>query len=85
MVRFDLLLHLRLDLLEILRRNAVREIDIIIKSVLDRRPGRELRFRPDLQNGRRQDMRRRMTKALDVRHLRAHLGSFAFFLHPIGR
>jgi hypothetical protein len=27
----------------------------------------------------------RMTQTLDVCHLRAHLGSFAFFLHPIGR
>jgi len=26
-----------------------------------------------------------MTKALNVRHLRAHFGSFAFFLHPIER
>ena len=84
MVRFDLLLHLRLDLLKIVRRNPVREIDIIIKAVLDRRPGGELRFRPDLQNRRRQHMRRRMTQPFDVRHLRAHFGSFAFFLHSVG-
>ena len=79
MVRFDLLLHLRLDLLEILRRNAVRKIDIVIKTVLDRRPGGELRFRPDFQNRRRQDMRGRMTQTFDVGHLRALLWSFAFF------
>ena len=48
MVCFDLLLHLRLDLLEILRRNAVRKIDVVIKAVLHRRPGGELRLRPDL-------------------------------------
>ena len=30
-------------------------------------------------------MRCRVPQTLDVRHLRAHLGSFAVFLHPIGR
>ena len=69
MVRFDLLFHLRLDLLEILGRNAVRKIDVVIKAVLDRRPGGELRFRPDFQNGRGEDMRRRMAKPFEVRHL----------------
>ena len=49
MVRFDLLLHLRLDLLEIIGRNAVRKIDIVIKTVLDGRPGRELRLRPNFR------------------------------------
>ena len=48
MVRFDLLFHLRLDLFEIVGRNAVRKIDIVIKTVFHRRPGSELRFRPDL-------------------------------------
>src|SRR6185437_16076097 len=47
MIGFDLLFHLGLDLLEIFRRNAVRKIDIIIETVLDWRPGGELRFRPD--------------------------------------
>ena len=47
MIRFDLLFHLRLDLFEIVRRNAVRKIDIVIKAVLHRRPGGELRFRPN--------------------------------------
>ena len=79
MVRFDLLFHLRLDLLEILRRNAVRKIDIVIKTVLDRRPGGELRFRPDFQDRRGQDVRGRMTQTFDVGHLSAHLGCFAFF------
>ena len=62
MVRFDLLFHLRLDLLEVFGRNAVRQFDVVIESVLDRRPGGELRFRPDFQNRRREDMRRRMTQ-----------------------
>ena len=47
MVRFDLVLHFRLDLLEILGRNPVRKIDIVIKAVLDRWSCGELRFRPD--------------------------------------
>src|SRR5947207_10183821 len=47
MVRLDLLLHLSLDFLEILRRNAVRKIDVVIKPVLYWWPGGELRFRPD--------------------------------------
>ena len=85
MVCFDFLLHLRLDLLEIVRRNPVRKIDIVIKSVIDWWPGCELRLRPDFQNGRRQDMRSRMPQTFDVCHRCAHLGSFAFFLHPIGR
>jgi len=29
-------------------------------------------------------MSRRMTEALNVRHLRAHFGRFAFFLHSVG-
>jgi len=45
---------------------------------------RELRLWPDFQNSRRQHMSRRMTKALNVRHLCAHFRSFAFFLHLLG-
>ena len=71
MVRLDLLFHLRLDFLEILGRDAVRQIDVVIKTVFDRRPGGELRFRPDFQDRRRKDMRSRMTKTFEVRHLLA--------------
>src|ERR1700676_3363049 len=81
MVRFDLLLHLSLDLFEVLRRNAMRKIDIVIKTILDRRTGGELRFRPDFQYGRGQDVCGRMTQTFDVRHLRAHLWCFAFLSH----
>ncbi len=81
MIRFDLLFHLRLDFLEVFRRDAVRQIDIVVEAVLDRRPGGELRFRPDPQDGRRKDVRRRMAKALEVGHLRALFQSFAFFFH----
>ena len=71
MVRLDLLLHLRLDLLEILGRDAVRQLDVVIETVLDRRSGGELRFRPDLQNGGGQDVRRGMAQPFDVGHLGA--------------
>ena len=47
MVRFDFVFHLGLDLFEIIRRDAVGKIDIVIKAVLHRRPRSELRFRPD--------------------------------------
>ena len=67
-VRFDLLFHFRLDLLEIIRRNSVRKIHIVIKTVFDRRPGGKLRFRPKLQDGRREYMRRGMAQTLDIRH-----------------
>ena len=71
MVRLNLLFHLRLDFLEVLRRNAVRKIDVVIKTVFYRRPGGELRFRPDFQDRRRKDMGSRMTKTFEVRHLLA--------------
>ncbi len=67
-IGFDLLLHLGLDLLEIFRRDAVRQFDVVIETVLDRRPGGELRFRPDFQNGGRQHMRARMADAFQFRH-----------------
>ena len=71
MVRLDLLLHLRLDFLEIVRRDAVRKFDVVIKTIFDRRPGSELRFRPDLQNRRSKDVGSRMTQTFQVRHLLA--------------
>jgi len=59
----------------------VRKIDIIIEPVVDWRPGRELRLRPDLEDRRRQDMRSRMTQTLDLGHLRALFRSFAVLVH----
>src|SRR5437762_1179970 len=47
MVGFDLLFHLRLDVLEILRRDAMRKIDIVIETVFHWRPCGELCFRPN--------------------------------------
>ena len=47
MVRFDFVFHLGLDLFEIIGRDAVGKIHIVIKAVLHRRARSELRFRPD--------------------------------------
>ena len=80
-VRLDLLLHLLLDLREILRRDAVRQIDVVIEAVLDRRPGGELRLRPDAQDGRGQHMRGGMADALEVGHLVALFEGLAFVGH----
>ncbi len=77
-VRLDLLFHLRLDLLEILRRDAVRQIDVVIKSVFDRRPGGELRLGPEPQDGGGQHVRGGMADAFQLGHLRAVVEGFAF-------
>ena len=81
MVRLDLLFHLRLDLLEVLRRDAVRQVDVVIEAVLHRRAGGELRLRPDAQDGRREHMCGGVAETLDVRHLGALLEGFAFVVH----
>ena len=81
MVRFDLFLHLRFDLLEVFGRDAMRQFDIVIEAILHRWAGGELRFGPEFQNGRRQDMRRRMTETFYIRHLCALLESFSFVRH----
>ena len=61
----------------------MRQIDVVIKTVLDRRPGGELRVRPELQNRRGQDMRRGMTQPLEVGHRCALLECFAFVRHQV--
>src|ERR1041385_3149397 len=81
MVRLDLLFHLSLDLFEVLRRNPMRTIQIVIDTVLARRTGGEWRFRPDLQNRGRQDMRGGVAEPFDLRHLPALLQRFAILLH----
>ena len=80
-VRLDLLLHLLLDLREILRRDAVRQIDVVIKPILHRRPRGELRLRPDAQDGRRQHVGGGVAQALEVGHLVALFEGFAFVGH----
>ena len=84
-VRFRLLLHLGFDLREVVGRDAVRQFDVVVEAVLDRRTGGELRFRPDLEDGRGQDVRGGMAQPLDVGHLRALLESFAFVAHESGK
>ena len=67
-VRLDLLLHLGLDFLEILGRDAVRQFDVVVEAVLDRRAGGELRFRPEPEDGGGQDVGGGMADALQVGH-----------------
>ena len=47
MVRLDFVFHLGLDLFEIIWRDAVRKIHIVIEAVLHRWARSELRVRPD--------------------------------------
>ena len=82
-VRLDLLFHLLLDLREILGRDAVRQIDVVVKAVFDRRPGGKLRVRPDAQDGRRQHMRAGVAQPLEVGHLVALFESLAFVCSAI--
>ena len=56
----------------------MREFNVVIKTVLDRRPGGELRVRPKAENRRGQDMRGGMPDAFQLGHLRAVVESFAF-------
>ena len=70
-VGFDFLFHLGLDLFEVFGRDAVVQFEIVIEAVFDRWTRGELRIRPDLENGRGQDVGSRMPQTLDVGHLRA--------------
>ena len=73
MVGFDLLFHLRLDFLEVLGRDAVRQLDVVVEAVLDRRAGGELRFRPEAQDGGGQDMGAGMADAFQLGHRRTFM------------
>ena len=68
MVRLDLALHLLLDPREILRGDPVRELDIVVKPVLDRRAGRKLGLGPDFQNRGGQHVRAGMSDAFEISH-----------------
>ena len=61
-------LHLGLDLLEIGGRDAVRQIDVVIEAVLDRRTGGELGLGPDFQQSGRQHVGGGMADAFEVGH-----------------
>ena len=80
-IRLRFLFHLGFDLREVLGRDAVRQFEIVIEAILDRRPGGKLRLRPDAQDRGRHDVRGGMAQPLEVGHLRALLGSFAFVGH----
>src|SRR4051812_38811294 len=80
-VRFDFLFHLRFDFLEVFRRDAMRQLDVVIKSVLNRRARGELRFRPNLQDSRGENMRRGVAQPFQVRHLPALFECLAFVAH----
>ncbi len=71
MIRLNFLLHLRFDLFEIIGRDAVGEIHVIVKTVFHRRPGGELCLRPDLKNGGGKYMRGRMAETFEIGHRRA--------------
>ena len=68
MVGLDLLLHLRLDGREVLGRDAVRQVDVVVEAVLDRRPGGELGVGPEAQDGGGHDVGAGMTKGFDFSH-----------------
>ena len=70
MVCFDFLFHLGLDFLEVLGRNAVRQLDIVVKAVLDRRSGGKLSLRPEAQDGGRQNMGAGMAEPFQLGHWR---------------
>ena len=78
-VRLDLLFHLRLDLREILRRDAVRQFHVVIKSVFDRRAGGELGVGPEPQDGGGHDVGGGMPDAFQLGHLLAVVQCLAFF------
>ncbi len=81
LVLLDHLFHFLLDFRKILRRDAVREFHVVIKSVLHRRAGGELGVGPELGDGRGQDVRAGMSNALQVRHFLPFFRRFAFVFH----
>ena len=81
MVGLDFLFHLGLDLLKILRRDAVGKLDIVIETVLDGRAGGELGVGPEPENGGGHDMGAGMAQALQVGHFLAVVQCLSFVIH----
>jgi hypothetical protein len=79
MIRLNLLFHFLFDLWEVVGRNAVWEIDVIIESVLNGWPGGELGFGPEPEDGGRHDVRARVPNALELGHATAVVKAFAIF------
>ena len=75
------LLHLRLDFLEIVRRDAVGHVEIIVEAVFNRRAVGELRVRPEAQDGGGHHVGGGVAEPLEVGHLGAFVESLAFGGH----
>src|SRR5438552_7048918 len=56
----------------------MRQIDIVIKSTFDRRPGSKLCFRPEPKNSRGHHVGARVSYALQLSHFVAVVHSFSF-------
>ena len=72
------LFHLGLDGLEVLRRKAVLEVEVVVKAVSRRRADVELGLRPEAKHGGREYVGARMPQALEIAHLVALLDGLAF-------
>ena len=71
------LAHLRLDLFEIVRGDAVLHFEIIVEPGLDGRAVGELRVRPDAQDGGGHDVGAGVPEPLQVGHLLAFVEGLA--------
>ena len=80
-VGLDFLFHLLLDPREVVGRDAVRQVEVVVKAILHRRARGNLRLRPDAQDGRGPHVRGGVAEALDVGHLVALFEGFAFVRH----
>ena len=79
MVGLDLLLHLRRDFFEILGGNAVRQVDVVVKTGFDRRTGGELGLGPQAEDGRRQHVGTRVADTLQLGHFGPVIERFTVF------
>ena len=75
----DDLAHLLLDDGEVFRRQAAREVEVVVEAVLDGRPDGELRLREQRKHGLRHDVRRRMSHPRQALIFRIHM--LPRFLH----
>src|SRR5262249_24435918 len=78
MVGFDLFLHLLLDFREILGRDPVLQIHIVVEPVFNRRTVGELGVGPEPRDGGRHDVGAGMANPLQLAHFLAIIESLAF-------
>ena len=83
MVGLDFLFHLGLDFLEVLRRDAMAQLDIVIKTVFDGGTGGELGLGPKAEDGGGQDMGAGMADALQLGHFLSFVQRLAFVFHKL--